>query len=245
VSDSGLADETALRSRAYKLQALYIRLLFCARLRATWRASPETVLAQAGLEPAARQWLPDIDSDRFRAEAHGRRVVVERSIGRAFTRATALPDKMAAASGWNGTVPAFDDFLCSPYFFDPGRALPHPTGVGPGYENISKYFFWLRDVMRLDQPQADTELRTAAYVDFAIYLLKENQRPHIPYYDRFKGGLYWRHRVGIPVPVVLITDRGKMLTIGDPETVCGLARIGLVDLDELEPPAAREDSMVL
>jgi hypothetical protein len=152
---------------------------------------------------------------------------------------------MAAASGWNGAVPAFDDFLCSPYFFESGRALPHPTGVGPGYENISKYFFWLRDVMRLNQPQADVELRTAAYVDFAIYLLKEYQRPHIPYYDRFKGGLYWQHQVDVPLPVILITDHGKMLMIRNPETIDGLARIGLVNLDELEPPAAREESAIL
>jgi hypothetical protein len=149
---------------------------------------------------------------------------------------------MAAGSGWNGTAPAFDDFLCSPYFFEPGRALPHPTGVGPGYENVSKYFFWLREVMRLDRPEADAELRTAAYVDFAVYLLKEYARPHIPYYDRFKGGVHWRQRADIPSPEILVTEDGKMMSIGDAATIAGLSRIGLVDLDRLQPPSLREES---
>lgn len=223
------AAEAALRERARKLQALHISLLFCARTRERWTAGPDAVLAAFGLAPGDRALIADITTEQFGAEAHGRRVVVERGIGRYFGSTLALLSE-------RGTDPGFDDFLCSEFFLDPRHGLPHRSGVGQGYENVSKWFFWLQHEFALDRPGADVALRTEAYAEFAVWLIDEYKRPHDPFYDQFQGGLYWPQSPGEALPVIVLTEDYKQVTIPDAKIADQLPRIGLVDLDTLRPP---------
>jgi hypothetical protein len=208
-------EERALRDRARQLQALHIRLLFCRHTRDAWLAAPDEVLNDFELSADDQRLFPDITGDRFKAESHGRRVVVERSIGNIFDETQQHLAKRAAASGFSGADPTFDDFLCSDYFLDPHRGLPHSSGVGQGYENISKYFFWLREAYDLDSTGTDVTLRTHAYSEFAIYLVTQYQRPHDPYYDQFQGGLYWVKTPGVAMPVMLLSDKFVQYTLGN------------------------------
>lgn len=229
-------DETELRNNARRLQALHIRLLFCRRTQSAWRESPETVLEEQGLPPDLKSQFADINSAQFKAESHGRRIVVERSVTNTFQKTQNHLAKRLAASGFAPGVPTFDDFLCSDFFLDPRNGLPHASGVGPGYENISKYFFWLRDVFALGSAGTDITLRTHAYSEFAVYLVNQTARPHDPYFDRFKGGLYWPRAPGDPMPVMLLSDKHVLFTLGNAETAAKLPEIGLVNLDDVEPP---------
>lgn len=221
---------TGMRERAGKLQALHVRLLFCCQTRTAWRADPNAVLKSFDLPEDAAPLFVDLDSDNFQTEAHGRRVGVEKNIERYLPRTQeivkALPDG----------GPGFDDFLCSDNFFDPTHSLPHASGVGPGYENISKYFFWLRDAYGLGQPGTGIELRNAAYSEFSAWLINEFKRPHEPYYDRFKGGLYWHHTPGEELPMMLLSDKYVLFTLKNRDTIAQLPVIGLIDLDQLTPP---------
>jgi hypothetical protein len=238
-------EERALRDRARSLQALHIRLLFCRRTRDAWLAAPDDVLGSFGLSPADRSLLPDVAGSRFKAESHGRRIVVERAIGQCFDETQKYLAKRAAASGFSGADPTFDDFLCSDFFFNPHHGLPHSSGVGPGYENISKYFFWLRDAYQLADRSTDVRLRTQAYTEFAIYLVAQYQRPHDPYYDQFQGGLYWVETPGIAMPVILLSDKFVRFTLGNAETVAQLPGAGLLDLDQFAPPAWTDEAMLI
>lgn len=229
-------EERALRDRARHLQALHIRLLFCRHTRDAWLAAPDKLLSDFGLSADDYSLFPDITGDRFKAESHGRRVVVERAVANSFGETQQYLVKHAAGSGFSGGDPTIDDFLCSDYFLDPHSGLPHSSGVGPGYENISKYFFWLRDTCGLDRPAADVTLRTHAYSEFAIYLITQYQRPHDPYYDQFQGGLYWMETPGIAMPVMLLSDKFVRYTLGNADTVAQLPSAGLIDLDQLSPP---------
>lgn len=238
-------EERALRDRARQLQALHIKLLFCHRTRTAWLAAPEDVLTAFGLRSADRSLIPDITGERFKAESHGRRVVVRRTIENSFGDTQKHLAKRAAASGFSGAEPTIDDFMCSDYFLDPHSGLPHSSGVGPGYENISKYFFWLREVYSLKKAGTDIDLRNHAYSEFAIHLITQYQRPHDPFYDQFQGGLYWVETPGIALPVILISDKFVRFTLGNADTVAQLPGAGLLDLDQLAPPEWTDEAMLV
>ena len=82
---------------------------------------------------------------------------------------------------------------------------------------------------------APPELREAAYTEFAIYLMSQYQRPHDPYYDRFKNGFQWRKVPGTEIPVMVVSDKFVLFTLNSPETIAQLPGSGLIDLDDLAP----------
>ena len=232
------AAENALRERARKLQALHIRLLFCPITQERWLSEADEVLNAFGLPAEMRDRVPNITSDQFKAESHGRRTLVERTVSNVFPETLKLLNRKHKA-------PAFDDFICSEEFLNPKSGLPHSSGVGPGYENVSKYFFWLRQVMSLKAPNCDAELRNQAYTEFATWLINEYKRPHDPYYDEFEGGLYWVQTPGQEKPVILLSDQFVVYTLNDPKTIEQLPKIGLTNLDDLEPPDWPDEPTIL
>lgn len=241
----GREEEAALRERARRLQALHVKLLFCRSTRDAWLRSPDAVLERLGLPADAQRLIADIGSAQFKAEAHGRRAVVERSIGRVFGETTALLARRAAKSGYAGSDPTFDDFLCSDYFLDPHKGLPHTFGIGPGYENISKYFFWLRASFGLRRQDTELDLRNRAYSEFAAYLLGQLKRPHDAFYDRFEGGIYWPKAPGRLLPVMLLSDKLVLFTVGNLHTAREIRKSGMVNLDQLAPqPWQDEETLV-
>ncbi len=194
------------------------------------------MLTAFGLPQDAISLLADLDSDPFRTEVHGRRMGVQNAVERCFATTQKYIASLRDAPRGRPPPPGFDEFLCSDAFLEPDYGLPHSSGVGMGYENVSKYFFWLRNVARLKQPDADIELRNIAYAEFAAWLINEYHRPHEPYFDRFKGGLYWCRAPGEALPVMLLSDKHVLFTVTDPEKVRQFPQIGLIDLDDLTPP---------
>ncbi len=223
------AAENALRDRARRLQALHIRLLFCPGTQENWLTDSATVLDTFGLPPEMQDRIPDITTDQFQAESHGRRALVKGSISKTFPE---TQQYLAISPG--GLT--FDNFICSENFFNPKSGLPHTSGVGPGYENTSKYFFWLKQELALASAGCDTDLRHKAYIEFATWLINEYNRPHDPYYDLFEGGVYWARSPGEDKPTILLNDDYVLYTLNDPNTIRQLPQIGLTNLDEVEPP---------
>ena len=221
------------RDRLERMQTLFIRLLFCERTLDAYRRDAAEVLAEYGLSPETARQIPDIDAPQFAAEARGRRELVRREVDRWFKR---TGERLSGDAAGHGAEPhRFEDFLSSDFFYDPRMGLPHPSGVGPGYEAVSKYFFWLRDRYGIDRPEANLDLRSAIHMDFAQYLMDIKSRPHDPYYDRFTGGVFWPERAGQANPVHLVTDELYLFIIKDPEKIRQLPVIGLRDLDGIGP----------
>lgn len=225
------------RERLERLQALFIRLMFCESTLEDYRRAPAEVLVEFGLAEAVQDQIPDVDTPQFVAEARGRRELVRREVDRWFTRTGERLTGVGAGNGaGNGAGPhRFEDFLSSDFFYDPRAGLPHPSGVGPGYEAVSKYFFWLRDRYAIDRQGADIDLRSAIHMDFAQYLMDVISRPRDPYFDRFTGGVYWPETPGQAIPVHLVTDKLYLFKLKDPEKIRQLAEIGLRDLDDVTP----------
>ncbi len=216
------------RAALARVQALYVRLLFCAPTVSAYRDDPGALLARHGLPEEAAALLPDVGSANFAAESRARRGNVEREIAARFPRTV---EHLAA----QGDAAPVAGFLSSDAFYDPGSGLPHPSGVGPGYENTSKFYFWLRGARGLRAPGCDIALRTHLNVEFAIYLLSTLAKGAEPYYRRFEGAVWWPNDPAAPVPVVVVDDRMRLIRVSEPAKIGQLTALHFANLDALDP----------
>lgn len=224
-------------ARLARLQALFVRLLFCGETVAAYRDDAEALLARYDLDASVMADLPDATSPAFQAESRGRRTLVHREVEKSFPATRSLLAKRASRDRGDGNTDplAIARFMSSDAFYDPSGGLPHPAGVGPGYENASKFFFWFRKANKIAAPGADIELRTMFYCDFAAYLMDVMTRPIHDFFRRFTGGVYWPRSPGAPLPVHLVTEKLVLLTIQDAAKARQLPAIGLQNLDAIRP----------
>jgi hypothetical protein len=206
-----------------------LRLLFYLETQKNWLTESVAVLDTFGLPPEMQNRFPDITTDQFKAESLGRRTLVERSIDKTFPE---IQQHLGTRSGG----PTFDDFIFSEKNFDPESGLPHTSGVGPGYENISKYFFWIKQELELAHAGCDIDLRNKVYIEFTTCLINGYNRPYYPYYDLFEGGLYSAQNPKEDTPVILLSDQFILYTLYNSNTNKQLPQIGLTNLDVIEPP---------
>lgn len=230
-----LSDERILQLG--KLQNLFIKLLFCQRTLEGYRADPEEILTRYKLPPETGNQLPDTTSKNFIAEANGRRAGVRRIIDGHFPRTLELLNRMANMPGAQIDHLNFENFLSSENFFSSNFGLPHPTGVGPGYESTSKFYFWFRDTYGTRLPTTDPELRKMLNSDFSNYLMEQVTGRAQDFYKRFTGGVYWPAIPGRIAPIFLISDQFYFFEIKDMAKIAQISTIGLTNLDDLEPVA--------
>lgn len=223
------------RAQLEALQTLFVRLLFCQDTLSAYTADAPAVLERHGLPADTRPLLPDPASERFLAEARGRRLRVVRDVSNQFERTAAFFESLKETPQPGVPPLSFDDFLSSDYFLDPRNSLPHPHGVGPGYESTSKFFFWMREAYGTGRPNTHVPLRTALNLDFAVYLMQLRQRPCHPYYDRFKGGVCWHETPSEAAPAYLLSDQLVLAKVTSSAKVGEILRIGIVDLDTVAP----------
>mgnify|MGYP004356037459 CR=1 FL=1 len=64
-----------------------------------------------------------------------------------------------------------------------GAGLPHPFGSGPGYENVSKFFFWAMAAVDFASPPDGPQARWMCNGDFAAYLVEQYNLGADDYYQ--------------------------------------------------------------
>ncbi|KFA94043.1 hypothetical protein [Archangium violaceum] len=230
------ASASPARLELARAQGLYMRLLYCRQTVAAFSQEPERVLVAHGLGPGWRALLPDTRGEGHRAEMHGRRLRAGDELQGIYAETfySLLSGAPEAEARWL-SADWFSEFLSSEEFFDSRWSLPHPSGVGRGYEGCTRFFFWARRHFRLRERQADAALREALYLDFAAYLdeLRRGARPRD--YRRFARGLYWRREPGRVRHISVYTPDRQVLHTGGRAALEALRELGLADLDELEP----------
>jgi len=232
-------DETA--ARAGRLQNLFVRLLFCDVTYERYRADRPGLARDYNIDPDALTDLPDPDAPQLVAERHGRKAGVMGEIRKTFAQSYALIEGFPEYS--------FRDFLCSDTFFDDAAGLPHPSGVGPGYESASKFFFWARRTLNLaalaaDAPPKHLHARLMLNGDFAAYLIDQYNRGADTYYRRFANGIYWRESPARPRPVILMTAQLDVYRIVDDKQYRDMMAEA-ADLDDLRAePQSRADNLM-
>ncbi|MGB0631621.1 MAG: hypothetical protein ACPGRZ_13100 [Alphaproteobacteria bacterium] len=215
---------------AVRLQELFVRLLFCDDTFEAYRTDPQRLLSIYDLDGSALAALPKPDTPQLQAERQGRRTGVEQEIRKVFGQSYGLLEKHP---GYD-----FGDFLCSDAFYDPGAGLPHPFGSGPGYENASKFYFWV--VAALDFASAPDGAQTRWMVngDFAAHLIEQHNLGADDYYRRFAEGVFWRERADTALPVIHMNGDRQVFRIADAAALDSLLDAGTVCLDDLSPVPA-------
>jgi len=193
-----------------RLQDLFVKLLFCEQTRQSYCASPRTVLERYDLSPDYEKVLPDPDSENFKVEAHGRRMRVWKEAFQWFPKTIGMLDQGLQDANAANRPPDFNAFLSSDAFTDPARALLSPDGSGAGYENISKFFFWVRATCATSRPNADIPLRTTLHTEFAYYLITTSQGPCEDYYQQFQEGIRWRETPRVELPCYVMTGEFRL-----------------------------------
>lgn len=223
-----------------RLQKLFVKLLFCEPTRTAYCRSPRQVLSQYDLSPDYQKTLPDPNSEKFKVEAHGRRMRVFRETFEIFPKTIEMLDKNLADADGAGPGaaqgPDFNTFLSSDAFTDPAWGLPAPDGSGPGYENISKFYFWVRDVCGLSQPNAAIPLRTTVNSEFSAHLINVSKGRSDPFYAQFSNGVTWRENPAASPPWYVVTDQLRLGRIISPPAFMQFS--GLPDMDALAPAGA-------
>lgn len=219
-------------SDAGRLQTLFVRLLFCDHTYERYCADQSSLANEFGVDIDALSDLPDPGTPQLIAERHGRKMGVLGEVRKTFARGYGL---IAALPGYH-----FEDFLCSDAFFDDTSGLPHPHGVGPGYENASKFFFWSRNTLDLNGSSERQHARLMLNGDFAAYLIGQRNRGAEGYFQRFADGAYWREDTSRPLPVILMTTQLAVYRIAEEAPHQNLLAKA-IDLDTLtpEPPPNR------
>lgn len=215
-----------------RLQGLFVKLLFCERTRVAYLSSPQAVLAQYGLGPDYARVLPDPDSETFKVEAHGRRMRVWHEVFETFPETVKMLDKGVTSATPDRPVD-FNAFLSSDAFVDPYRGLPTPDGSGPGYESVSKFFFWLRETCDTTAPGTFVPLRTVSNTEFGRYLITQSRDASDDYYVQFRVGIRWDETPGAGLPTFVITPDFRLGRMVDQAQYMPYA--GYLDLDTVAP----------
>ncbi|WP_126014653.1 hypothetical protein [Sphingomonas sp. ABOLH] len=182
-----------------RLQQAYVHLLFSAELRRRWATEPAVVAKEFGLKEDEVRLIPDVSSTAFQAESYGRSSLIAREVGRRFPRvARRLCDNSAELNLANTAI--FTRFLESKNFLSPGFSMPHPYGIGKGYEAVSKFYIWMRGFCR-ERPDENAALINDLNIDFATHLLNQSacsstyplalSRNGISYRDSLALEIWW------------------------------------------------------
>ena len=139
---------------------------------------------------------------------------------------------------------AFADFLCSDAFYDPGAGLPHPFGSGPGYENVSKFFFSAMAAVDFASPPDGPQARWLFNGNFAAYLLEQHSLGADDYYRQFAQGVIWRERPGILLPAIHMNVDRQVFHIADMAALDAIVAAGAVRLETLAPEPVPEDENI-
>ena len=207
-------------------------MLFCDETFDLYRTDPGRLLSSYDLEKAALFSLPDPDAPQLAAERQGRKTGVEHEVRRVFSRSY---PHLVTLPGY-----AFGDFLCADAFYDPGAGLLHPFGSGPGYENASKFYFWVGDVIDFDRTPDGARTRWMINGDFAAHLIQQVNLGADDYYRRFANGVIWRESTDAPLPVIHMDGHRQVFRISEAAVLQKLSAKGVVSLDALTPEPVPE-----
>lgn len=221
------------REQMRRVQALLVCLYFSDALQRRCSADPEALRQELGIEPALWRGVPDVGSEAFQAECRGRRLLVAREVGIRYPRTLeCLIDDLPSSEPQRFSRAAESEvlraFLGSEYFSTRRHSLPHPAGLGLGYEIVGKFFFWVEAQFGLSRPGAPELLRTCAYVELGRLLVAASRTTLEPYYAPLRQGVCFSQSLGEPGTVTLMITADLEVQVLE----SGASAV-LPDLDEL------------
>lgn len=226
------------REQMRRAQSFLVCLYFSDELQQRCAAAPEALRRELGIERALWQGMPDVESEAFRAECRGRRILVAREVGIRYARTLEcliddLPPSEPQRFACIAESELFRAFLGSEYFSSRRHSLPHPAGLGLGYELVGKFFFWVEAQFGLSGAGAPELLRTCAYVELGRLLVAASRTTREPYYEPLRHGLCFSQRLDEPGRVMLIVTADLDVQAFDAGESAAATCPALPDLDAL------------
>lgn len=123
----------------------------------------------------------------FRSEVRGRRFLIAKEIFSRFPFSLKLIDpKISNPKSFCETT-LFSNFIDSLYFLTTRYSLPHPDGLGRGYENVSKFYFYL-----VFTSEFNSNIRESIRNEFSKHLLDQTYSSNDKFFRSFKNGIFWK-----------------------------------------------------
>ncbi len=198
---------TAIFNKECRIQKLYIKLFFCESTLNSYKNNLHQLLVDCSLDKSAIRFFPDIESESFQIESHGRKMNVAVEI---FERYKVFFSCYVNKSNINLdeilNLKLFKEFLSSDYFFCADYSIPHPYDIGLGYENVSKFYFFIINCIPISH-QSLMILKKS----FGYYIMKQINRGPCEFYNQFCNGLFIQdNKLN---KSFIITPECKMLTL--------------------------------
>jgi hypothetical protein len=116
----------------------------------------------------------------YQVESYGRRFLILREIYKRFERffnchfgrKTSIQEVMASD--------IFNAFITSKYFYGVEKCFPHYTGIGKGFENSSKFFFFALNYVSTLEEELELYTAIAAHVHF------QSQFSDVEFFNKYK-----------------------------------------------------------
>ncbi len=183
-----------------------------------------------------KKLLPDLKSEFFAVESFGRRVMIARELVRRFKKTFALLAGAEVRADQIVSADFFKEFISSDYFLTPFKSLPHPYGLGAGYENVSKFFFWAQDrydLRSVKMLERSTQIRSVLYLEFSFHLLSQIKHATEPWYKDLGRGIFFSELPNAKETIVAIDLDFQAKRIAS-DISKKLLEAGFVNLDSIE-----------
>lgn len=176
---------------AKKMQELTIRLFFDASLQEQVVSDKDKLLDNHDIPISYKKYLFDVSSESFVAESFGRRSLIARELKKRFEKFFSLTlAKKDPSLSDIVNCRVFCEFVASDCFFSNRMAFPHYTGIGPGYENSSKFFlFCLARYESNPSLAISREMLLELYSGMANHLLFQSKFCNSDFFRYFSHGV--------------------------------------------------------
>ena len=174
------------------LQEVSIKLYFDDNLYEQFKKNPFEVLKKRSINEIYFQMLPNVNSYAFDVESRGRKVLVTQEIQRRFKEFFGLYFEKNTTIYQISQSKLMSKFFKSEYFFKNEFSFPHYAGIGYGYENVSKFFLYIIQVLTVSDTDLNEVLLISLYTAMAIYLSQLAELSDVGFYQQFRSNVFFK-----------------------------------------------------
>ena len=169
------------------LQRLSIQIFFSTNLKDEYERDAKKLLKRKSIPFRYNDYLPNVKDQSFVSESYGRRFLITREVFKRFKSLFSLylkKEDIQISDVINSSL--LNEYFESDYFFGCERSFPHYTGLGKGYENSSKFFFFI-----IDKFKDNFEFLLEAYTAISLHINFQATFSDVLFYEGFKKGVFF------------------------------------------------------
>ena len=192
-----------MQSKLKLIQEFYIRLYLDQDFCILYEKQKEVHLNNYGFSLVEEKYFPNTNDKSFKAEGFGRRFLIAKEISSRFNNFFCTYLKKDSFSIIDiMESPIYKLFLQSIEFYTRAFCFPHYAGIGPGHENVSKFYYFTQNLI------LNNEEKFSLMLDISLVLNSQASLSDLIFYQPFKT-LVW---FNINQDIVIVKN-GKWIRI--------------------------------